>query len=202
VEPVLYLLWGAVVLLILALLIAVALSARSSAKTAKQPDFKADAPSMPVADTLLFYYEEQSARATADGQVVIRIPDGAWEMDWQADLLRIEVQHVDVDQIELPADWGETRKLSGYALRAVRMTELGNDIEVERFPATVDVAIGALARERGALRCALLAGENWVLPPKVDVGKWEGGEVLDGRLAWAATEIAFVGPVCLFQLPA
>jgi hypothetical protein len=152
-------------------------------------------------ETLLFYYEEESVRATPGGRVIVRIPGMAWESEWQDDLLRLEVLVEDPASIAVPEAWGAAEVLAAYALRAYRMTEIGSDIEVERFAAPVDVFITADERG-GELRFGVNNREGWTLAPLTALSPQalDGVDIPAGR-SWAAASIAGMREVCLVRMP-
>jgi hypothetical protein len=152
-------------------------------------------------DTLLFYYEQESVRATPQGTVIVRIPAMAWEGEWQDDLLRLEVLSEDPASIVVPASWGAAEILAAYALRAYRMTDLGTDIDVERFAAPVDVFV-TTAEVGGELRFGVNNEEGWTLAPLAALSPQalEGVDIPPGR-SWAAASIAGMRNICLVRMP-
>lgn len=152
-------------------------------------------------DTLLFYYEQESVRSTPRGRVIVRIPGMAWEGEWQDDLLRLEVLGRDPAAIRVPAAWGAAKVLAAYALRAYRMTEMGSDIQVDRFAAPVDVFLTADLAE-GELRFGVNNEEGWTLAPLATLSPQalEGVDLPVGR-GWAAASIAGLREICLVRMP-
>jgi hypothetical protein len=163
---------------------------------------KASRPQVDGGDTLLFYYEEESVRSTPRDQVIVRIPGMAWEGEWQDDLLRLEVLGRDPAAIRVPAAWGAAKVLAAYALRAYRMTEMGNDVRVERFAAPIDVFLTTDVVE-GELRFGVNREEGWTLAPLAALSPQalEGVDLPAGR-GWAAASIAGMREICLVQMPA
>jgi hypothetical protein len=153
-------------------------------------------------DTLLFYYEQESVRSTPNGEVIVRIPGMAWEPEWQDDLLRLEVARVDPSSLLVPGEWGAARVLAAYALRAYRMTDLGTDIQVERFAAPVDVFVTTAGFEP-RLRFAVKQGERWTLAPPAALSPdtFEDVDIPAGQ-SWAAASIAGMRDICLVRMPA
>jgi hypothetical protein len=152
-------------------------------------------------ETLLFYYEEESVRATPGGQVIVRISGMAWEGEWQDDLLRLEVLGQDPASVRVPEEWGAAEVVAAYALRAYRMTEMGNDIPVERFAAPVDVFLTTDV-DGGELRFGVNNKDSWELAPLATLSP----QALDGidlppERGWAAASIAGMREVCLVRMP-
>jgi hypothetical protein len=151
-------------------------------------------------DTLLFYYEEESVRTTPDGRVIIRMSGLAWEREWHDDLLRLEVGVEDPASVEVPAEWGAAEVLAAYSLRAYRMTDLGTDIEVERFAAPVDVFLTVEGVEPG-LRFGVNHEGRWTLAPPATLSPEtiEGIDIPAGE-SWAAASIAGMREICLVRV--
>jgi hypothetical protein len=83
-------------------------------------------------ESLIFYFEEgeeESVKATAAKDVIVRIPAGVWAEEWREDLLRFEVITKDPNEYPLsPEQLGESwsgELVRAYELRPLRMTELG-----------------------------------------------------------------------------
>jgi hypothetical protein len=152
-------------------------------------------------DTLLFYHEEESVRATPHGRVIVRISGMAWEREWHDDLLRLEVGVEDPASVEVPAEWGGAQVLAVYCLRAYRMTDLGTDIEIERFAAPVDVFLTIEGVEPG-LRFGVNHEGRWTLAPPATLSPAtiEGIDIPAGQ-SWAAASIAGMREVCLVRAP-
>ena len=196
----LFIVWGAALVAILGLGGLLVWTLRREAPP-ETPVEQAEGPPVEEGGTLLFYYEEESVRATPQGGVIARIPGMAWDREWQDDLLRLEVVGADPASIDVPAAWGAAEVLAAYALRAYRMTEMGTDIEVERFAAPVDVFM-TTGEGEGRLRFGVNNEEGWALAPLaalspqalegVDLPPWRG---------WAAASIAGMRQICLVRMP-
>ncbi len=184
--------WG-IALLVIAILSALlvwSLRSRTPTTTGPVPTFK------PLKDTLLFYYEEQSTRSTAGREVIIRIPGTAWDTDWRSDLLRLEIVGRNPRAVVLPAEWGAARVLAAYELRAYRMTEMGKDLEIERFASPIDVIL--TTEESGdELRVAARPRDAWIQIPPADVSPGELEVDLPGGRRWAAASVVELGELCL-----
>jgi hypothetical protein len=152
-------------------------------------------------EPLLFYYAKENVRSTTNGDVIVRIPGPAWEREWRSDLFRIEICPEDVSTVEVPADWGIVEVLAAYTLRAYRMTDVGTDIEMERFAAPIDVF---LTTERAAQSLRLGAYEQgrWiVLPPAVHSPEVLETVDLAPGCEWAVASVAKMGRICLVDVP-
>ena len=196
----LFIVWGVALVAILALGGLLVWTLRREAPT-ETPVDKADGPTVEDGGTLLFYYEEESVRSTPQGGVIARIPGMAWDREWQDDLLRLEVLSSDPASIQVPAAWGAAEVLAAYALRAYRMTEMGTDIEVERFAAPVDVFM-TTGEGGGKLRFGVNNEEGWTLAPLATLSPQalEGVDIPTGR-GWAAASIANMREICLVRMP-
>jgi hypothetical protein len=200
--------WGVALLVIAALSLVLVLTLRrrrtdmlttlSPAALSEEDNVKE---SEPVQDTLLFYREKQGVRSTTYGHVIVRIPDSAWRTDWRDDLIRIEVNARDTGTVDLPPEWASAPVLAAYEFVAYRMTEMGTDVEIERFEDPIDL----IFFEEGAdLDLTLLTqtGGGWVSAPEVKIPTVEivKMETPRGRTR-VATSVAELGSVCLIRLP-
>lgn len=193
---VLFIVWGVALLAIVTLGGLLAWTLWREALLERAPSLQAGG-----GGTLLFYYEQESVRSTPHGQVIVRIPGMAWEAEWQDDLLRLEVLGRDPAAIRVPAAWGAAKVLAAYALRAYRMTEMGSDIQVERFAAPVDIFVTTDVAE-GELRFGVNNEEGWALAPlaALSLQAPEGVDLPVGR-GWAAASIAGLREICLVRMP-
>ncbi len=195
-ETALIVVWGVALLIIAALsaLLVWTLKSRAPARVAQEPlpEFQ------PLKDTLLFYYEEQSVRSTAGREVIIRIPGTAWDTDWQSDLLRLEIVGRDPRRVSLPAEWGAMEILAAYELRAYRMTEMGKDLEIERFASPIDVILTTDKKGDG-LHVAARPMDEWIRIPLADVSPGELEIDLPGGRSWAAASVVELGELCLLK---
>ena len=121
-------------------------------------------------EALIFYFEEgeeESVKATVAKDVIVRIPAGAWAEDWREDLLRFEVITKDPNEYPLsPEQMGESwsgELIRTYELRPLRMTELGEDIEITSFEQPVDI-IFATEDEEAKLSILELVDGKWSMP--------------------------------------
>ena len=200
-EPAFIVVWGAALLAIAILLVVVVvILQRTSRPTALTADehrgFK------PFKHTLLFYHEDQSVRSTAQGQVIIRIPGVAWNIGWQTDPIRLEVDEEDPGSVDLPPEWRDAKVLAAFTLSGYRMTEMGTDIEIERFAAPIDVILTTAERDQG-LRCGTQTDSSWALAPTttITIDELPGMDLLAER-GWVAVSVTRLGRICLIKLPA
>lgn len=121
-------------------------------------------------ESLIFYFEEgedESVKATVDKDIIVRIPARAWAKDWREDLLRFEVITKDPNEYPLsPEQLGESwagELIRVYEIRPLRMTELGEDVEVTSFEQPVDVIFTTKDKEVKLSVLQLVDGE-WSLP--------------------------------------
>ncbi len=151
-------------------------------------------------DTLLFYYEEDGVRSTADGRVIVHIPGAAWDAGWREDLLRLEVIEQPHGLVTFLEELGPADALAVYDLAAYRMTEMGTDVAVERFPAPIDVILTG-DRMDGQLGVVMRTEHAWVLAPPADVAPraLEGIELPAGRV-WVATALVRPSRICLVRM--
>ncbi|TEU11664.1 MAG: hypothetical protein E3J21_22990 [Anaerolineales bacterium] len=134
----------------------------------------AAAPTIPAfeeqKESLIFYFEEgeeESVKATVAKDVIIRIPAGAWAEEWREDLLRFEVITKDPNEYPLsPEQLGESwsgELVRAYELRPIRMTELGEDIEITSFEQPVDIIFASEDKE-AKLSILQLVNGKWSMP--------------------------------------
>ena len=156
-------------------------------------------PLQPYTDNLLFQYEPESVRVSRDARVIVHIPGMAWDAEWRGDLIRLEVVEQPPDSFVF-AGVGAVEVLSAYDLAAFRMTDVGADIRVERFPEPVDVLL-TTERGDGSLGIVTQVDRTWVLAPaaRVSPREFEGVDLPPGR-RWAAAAVARLGRVCLVRL--
>jgi hypothetical protein len=196
----LYIVWGVALLVIVALGVVLRTTLKRGA-----PSMMQDAPEPRqferASDTLLFYREESSVRAAIEGAIIVRIPETAWDEEWSDELLRLEVSTRDPASVTLPAEWADTEISAAYDLQAYRMTEIGTDIKVARFPAPIELVF---ARERAGSRLRLLiqAERTWVLAPviQLSVDEYEESDLLP-REDSLAVSLTSLGRMCLVRLP-
>ena len=200
----LYVVWGFALLVILALGGLLAWTLRRGPSPDAPPEaLDQEIVRLEVQDegTLLFYHEEESVRSTPHGRVIVRIPGMAWERGWQDDLLRLEVSALDPASVGAPAAWGAAEVLAAYRLRAYRMTELGTDVEVERFAAPVDVFLTAQGQE-ARLRFGVHDERGWVLAPFATLSPEAlQGVKIPAERSWAAASITGMRDICLVRVP-
>jgi len=103
--------------------------------------------------------------------------------------------------LDVPAEWGAAEVLAAYSLRAYRMTDLGTDIEVERFAAPLDVFLTVEGVEPG-LRFGVNHEGRWTLAPPAALSPEtiEGVDISAGE-SWAAASIAGMREICLVRVP-
>ena len=200
-EPAFIVVWGAALLAIAILLVVVVvILQRTSRPTALTADehrgFK------PFKHALLFHHEDQSVRSTARGQVIIRIPGVAWDVGWQTEPIRLEVNEEDPGSVDLPPEWRDAKVLTAFTLSGYRMTEMGTDIGIERFAAPIDVILTTAERDQG-LRCGTCTDSSWALAPTttITVDELPGMDLLAER-GWVAVSVTRLGRICLIKLPA
>jgi hypothetical protein len=190
--------WVVALVVIVVMLVLLVTTLRRNARVTALIEPAAKQPGLPE-DTLLFYYEDQSVRSSAGGQLYVRIPGAAWDPAWHADLMRMEVKAQDPGFVTLPAEWGSPKLVTAFSVAAYRMTEMGTDVRVDRFAAPIDVLLTADGDQRG-LRCAIrLMEEDWTLAPATAVSPITMGVELPRR-AWSAASILRPGQVCLVRL--
>ena len=191
--------WGVALLAIMVLsgVLALALRRGGAARTVADGDGASDL----LKDTLLFYYEQDSVRATASARFIVHIPGDAWDAGWRDDLLRLEVVAQSPDSVTLPPALGRASVLSVYDLAAYRMTEMGNDIEIAQFVAPIDLVVTS---DRSDLRLGLVTQTHgaWALAPAAEISPYgfEGVELPAGQ-RWTAASVMRPGRVCLVCLP-
>lgn len=191
--------WGVALTVIVAMLVLLVTTLRRNARVTALIEPAAKQPGLPE-DTLLFYYEDQSVRSTANGHLFVRIPGAAWDPAWHTDLMRIEVKAQDPGFVTLPAEWGSSKLVTAFSVAAYRMTEMGTDVTVDRFAAPIDVLVAADGDQQG-LRCAVrLTDEDWTLAPATAVSPGTMGVELPPRRAWSAASILRPGQICLVRL--
>jgi len=121
-------------------------------------------------ESLIFYFEEgeeESVKATVAKDVIVRIPAGAWAEEWREDLLRFEVITKDPNEYPLSSEQlGESwsgELVRAYELRPIRMTELGEDIEITSFEQPVDI-IFATEDKEAKLSILQWVNGKWSMP--------------------------------------
>ena len=147
-------------------------------------------------ESLIFYFEEgeeESVKATAAKDVIVRIPAGAWAEDWREDLLRFEVITKDPNEYPLsPEQLGESRSgelIRAYELRPLRMTELGEDIVITSFEQPVDI-IFATEDKEVKLSILRLVNGKWSMPHQTLIAPPFLSFWLDpAEASWAGTTI-------------
>jgi len=192
--------WGVALLVIAVLLVVLALALKRGPALASSGAGGAEAFEA-IKDALLFYYEENSVRSTTRDRIIVRIPGIAWEMGWKGDLLRLEVNAADPGSVALPPEWSEAQILAVYDLRAYRMTEMGTDVEVERFLAPIDVVLTVKEVDPG-LRLIARTDSAWVLAPTTEISpdEFKGSDLPSDR-NWIAISVTRLGQICLIRLP-
>lgn len=191
--------WGLALLAIAALVAVLVLTLRRGERAVSFNDSEARDPDL-VRDTLLFYYEPDGVRSTANGRVIVHIPGAAWDDGWREDLLRLEVVQHTPDAVTFPGELGAAEVLAVYDLVAYRMTEMGTDIEVDRFLEPVDVV---LTSDRQDCRLGLVTQTDgsWVMAPPADVSLDDYESIrLPPDERWASAAVVRPGKVCLVRL--
>lgn len=151
-------------------------------------------------ESLIFYFEEgeeESVKATVTKDVIVRIPAGAWAEEWREDLLRFEVITKDPTVYPLlPEQLGESwsgELVSAYELRPLRMTELGEDIEITSFEEPVDIIFTTEDKEAKLSILQLVNGE-WSMPRQTLIAPSFLSSWLDpAEVSWAGTTIQSPG---------
>ncbi len=196
----LFIVWGVALLVIVALGVVLRATLKRGA-----PSMMQDTPEPRqferASDTLLFYREESSVRSAIKGAIIIRIPETAWDEGWADDLLRLEVSTRDPASITLPPEWADAEIAAAYDLHAYRMTEIGADIKVARFPAPIELVF-AEKSAGSRLRLLTQAESAWVLAPviQISIDKYEGSDLLPKEDALAVS-LTGLGRMCLVRLP-
>ena len=147
-------------------------------------------------EALIFYFEEgeeESVKATVAKDVIVRIPAGAWAEEWHEDLLRFEVVTRDLNEYPLsPEQVGESwsgELIRAYELRPLRMTELGEDIEITSFERPVDI-IFATEDKEAKLNILQLVNGEWSMPRQTLIAPPFLSFWLDlAKASWAGTTI-------------
>jgi hypothetical protein len=151
-------------------------------------------------ESLLFYFEEgeeESVKATVAKDVIVKIPAGAWAEEWREDLLRFEIITKDPSEYPLsPEQLGESwsgELVRVYELRPLRMTELGEDIEISSFEQPVDI-IFATEDTEAKLSILQLSDGEWSMPRQTLIAPPFLISWLDpARVGWAGTTIQSPG---------
>jgi hypothetical protein len=147
-------------------------------------------------ESLIFYFEEgekESVKATVAKDVIVRIPAGAWVEEWREDLLRFEIITKDPDEYPLsPEQLGESwsgELIRVYELRPLRMTELGEDIEITSFEQPVDIILAT--EDKGAKLSVLqLVNGKWSMPRQTSIAPPFLSSWLDpAQVSWAGITI-------------
>jgi hypothetical protein len=145
-------------------------------------------------ESLIFYFEEgekESVKATVAKDVIVRIPAGAWVEEWREDLLRFEIITKDPNEYPLsPEQLGESwsgELIRAYELRPLRMTELGEDIEITSFEQPVDIILAT--EDKGAkLNVLQLVNGKWSMPGQTSIAPPFLSSWLDpAEVSWAGT---------------
>lgn len=147
-------------------------------------------------EALIFYFEEEeeeSIKATVDKDVIVRIPTGAWAKEWREDLLRFEVITKDPNAYPLsPEQLGESwsgELLRAYELRPLRMTELGDDVEITSFEQPVDIIFATQDKE-AKLSILQLVDGKWSMPRQTLIAPPFLSFWLDpAKVSWAGTAV-------------
>jgi hypothetical protein len=147
-------------------------------------------------ESLIFYFEEEeeeSIKATVTKDVIVRIPTGAWAEAWREDLLRFEVIIKDPNEYPLsPEQLGESwsgELIRAYELRPLRMTELGEDIEITSFEQPVDI-IFATEDKEAKMSILQLVNGKWSMPRQTLIAPPFLSSWLDPfEVSWAGTTI-------------
>ena len=151
-------------------------------------------------ESLIFYFEEgeeESIKATVAKDVIVRIPAGAWAEEWREDLLRFEVITKDPNEYPLlPEQLGESwsgELVRAYELRPLRMTELGEDIEITSFQQPVDI-IFATEDKEAKLSILQLVNGKWSMPRQTLIAPPFLSSWLEpAEASWAGTTIQAPG---------
>jgi hypothetical protein len=151
-------------------------------------------------ESLLFYFEEgeeESVKATAAKDVIVSIPAGAWAKEWREDLLRFEIITKDPHEYPLsPEQLGESwsgELVRAYELRPLRMTELGEDIEITSFEQPVDI-IFATEDTEAKLNILQLVNGEWSMPRQTLIAPPFLISWLDpAKVGWVGTTIQSPG---------
>jgi hypothetical protein len=144
-------------------------------------------------EALIFYFEEgeeESVKATVAKDVIVRIPAKAWAEEWHEDLLRFEVITRDLNEYPLsPEQVGESwsgELIRAYELRPLRMTELGEDIEITSFEQPVDIIFA----KEATLNLRQLVNGEWSMPRQTLIAPPFLSFWLDlAQASWAGTTI-------------
>jgi len=147
-------------------------------------------------ESLIFYFEEgeeESVKATAAKDIIVRIPAGAWAEEWREDLLRFEVIIKDPNEYPLlPEQLGESwsgELIRAYELRPLRMTELGEDIKITSFEQPVDI-IFATEDKEAKLSILQLVNRKWSMPRQTLIAPPFLSSWLDpAEVSWAGITI-------------
>ncbi len=147
-------------------------------------------------ESLIFYFEEgeeESVKATAVKDVIVRIPAGAWAEEWREDLLRFEVISKDPNEYPiLPGQLGEDwsgELVRAYEFRPLHMTELGEDIKITSFKEPVDIIFATEDKEAKLSILQLVNGE-WSRPRQTLIAPPFLSSWLDpAEVSWAGTTI-------------
>jgi hypothetical protein len=147
-------------------------------------------------ESLIFYFEdeeEESVKATVTKDVIVRIPAGAWAEEWREDLLRFEVITKDPNEHPFsPEQLGESwlgELVRVYELSPLRMTELGEDIEITSFKQPVDIIFSTEDKEAKLSILQLINGK-WSMPRQTLIAPPFLSSWLDpAEVSWAGTTI-------------
>jgi len=126
-----------------------------------------------------------------DRDVIVRIPAGAWVEEWREDLLRFEIITKDPNEYPLsPEQLGESwsgELIRVYELRPLRMTELGEDIEITSFEQPVDIILAT--EDKGAKLSVLqLVNGKWSMPHQTSIAPPFLSSWLDpAEVSWVGT---------------
>lgn len=147
-------------------------------------------------EALIFSFEEgeeESVKATVAKDVIVRIPARAWAEEWREDLLRFELITKDPNEYPLsPEQLGESwsgELIRAYELRPLRMTELGEDIEIASFEQPVDI-IFATEDKEAKLSILQLVNGKWSIPrPTLIAPPFLSFWLDPAEVSWAGTTI-------------
>jgi hypothetical protein len=196
----LLLVWGVALLALLALAKILVWKLRARTRAVADEHKRAE-PIDLFPDALLFSYGGGNVRRMPQGDVVVRVPDAAWERDWHEDRLRFDVTPLDPSTVAAQGAWGEVEVLSVYDLRAHRVTGTGTEIAVSSFAAPIDVCLVGRT-ERGGLRVAMSKQGTWTLAPPAALPLSALQEAaIPASPGWAAASISHLCQVCLVHLP-